>query len=289
MSNAEGLRCLNARVTDTTCCACSAGRTAGGNALGVVRDGRPSRTGTPAGAGRRNSASAKPCSWTTPSAGPSTSTRRASGCPSPATRSSGWPGCCDVPELVTPAGRRSASPCLDGEFTWIAARAEWAGRRGPSGTRRWPRSTRWPARRPARAGSTPGPGRTRRREGPCAGLPAPRRRHRRGRGHRRGGAAADAELGRALNIRQGTGSQILTAPHPDGTIDGRWAGCAPDYAVGARGRGHPPVDPSVRRSAGTPRPARGRPRRSARRPACTRRPRAASPGRRRGRASSSSR
>lgn len=36
------------------------------------------------------------------------------------------------------------------------------------------------------------------------------------------GAAAlllSAQLGRALNIRQGRGSQILTAPAPDGTVE----------------------------------------------------------------------
>jgi hypothetical protein len=36
------------------------------------------------------------------------------------------------------------------------------------------------------------------------------------------GAAAlllTARLGRALNIRQGRGSQLLTAPGPDGTIE----------------------------------------------------------------------
>ncbi|MGY0486877.1 PhzF family phenazine biosynthesis protein [Streptomyces sp. WG-D5] len=123
----------------------------------------------------------------------------------------------DVPELVVPAGVVTAR--ADGEFTWIAARAEWA------------------------------PGRTLRQYGSAAevdALPVPpegewiyawawedeaagrvRARAFPGRGDgivedEATGAAAlvlTARLDRALNIRQGRGSQILTAPQPDGLIE----------------------------------------------------------------------
>ncbi|MGP3771860.1 PhzF family phenazine biosynthesis protein [Streptomyces sp. SDT5-1] len=123
----------------------------------------------------------------------------------------------DVPELVVPAGIVGAR--LDGEFTWIEARAEWA------------------------------PGRTLRQYGSAAevdALPVPpegewiyawawedeaagrvRARAFPGRGDgivedEATGAAAlslTAHLDRALNIRQGAGSQILTAPQPAGLIE----------------------------------------------------------------------
>ncbi len=66
----------------------------------------------------------------------------------------------DVPELVTPAGLVGAR--LDGEFSWIEARAEWAPDADAAAVRRRPRrSTRWRCRRRG-SGSTRGPGRTRR-------------------------------------------------------------------------------------------------------------------------------
>ena len=80
------------------------------------------------------------------------------------------------------------------------------------GTPRPPRSTRWRCRRRG-SGSTPGPGRTRPRA-----ASGPARFPGRGDGideDEATGAAAlllTAQLGRALNITQGTGSQLLTAP-----------------------------------------------------------------------------
>ncbi len=119
----------------------------------------------------------------------------------------------DVPELVTPAGVVGARQ--DGEFCWIEARA--------GGCRRAP------------CGSTPPPPRW--TGSPCpegewiyawAWLdePAGRIRARAFPGRDDGidedeatGAAAlllTDRLGRALNITQGVGSQILTAPQPHG-------------------------------------------------------------------------
>ncbi|GHH34134.1 PhzF family phenazine biosynthesis protein [Streptomyces candidus] len=108
----------------------------------------------------------------------------------------------------------------DGEFTWIAARAEWA---PPRTLRRYGSAAEveaLPAPPPgegwlyAWAWEDEAAGRVRARAFP-----------------RRGdcivedeatGAAAlllTARLGRALNIRQGRGSQLLTAPGPDGLIE----------------------------------------------------------------------
>ncbi|WP_327359343.1 PhzF family phenazine biosynthesis protein [Streptomyces sp. NBC_01304] len=123
----------------------------------------------------------------------------------------------DLPELVTPAGVVTARQ--DGEFSWIAARASWA----PARTLRQYGS---PEEVDALAVPAPGEwvyawawqdeaaGRVRAR-----GFP--------GRGDgidedEATGAAAlllTHELGRALNITQGMGSQILTAPGPDGLIE----------------------------------------------------------------------
>lgn len=85
----------------------------------------------------------------------------------------------DVPELVTPAG--AVGTRLDGEFTWIEARAEWA---PPCVFRQYATAAEvddLPCRRPARQArpssrrarfpgpSTPGPGRTSR---PAGSAPA---------------------------------------------------------------------------------------------------------------------
>ncbi|MGC5566205.1 PhzF family phenazine biosynthesis protein [Streptomyces sp. FR-108] len=136
----------------------------------------------------------------------------------------------DVPELVTPAG--VVGTRLDGEFTWIEARPEWAqprtlrqyataaevealdvpaaGERSELGVppdEVWGRMYAW-------AWEDEAAGRVRAR-----GFPG------RGDGVEEDeatGAAAlqlTARLGRALNITQGAGSQLLTAPQPEGWIE----------------------------------------------------------------------
>ncbi|MEU8591270.1 PhzF family phenazine biosynthesis protein [Streptomyces sp. NPDC048664] len=123
----------------------------------------------------------------------------------------------DVPELVTPAGVVGAR--LDGEFSWIEARPEWA----PARTLRQygsaaevdalavPPVGEWVY---AWAWEDEAAGRVRAR-----GFP--------GRGDgidedEATGAAAlllTGRLGRALNIVQGAGSQLLTAPQPEGWVE----------------------------------------------------------------------
>ena len=136
----------------------------------------------------------------------------------------------DVPELSVPAGVVGAR--LDGEFSWIEARAEWA----PPRTLRQYGSA-------AEVDALPVPPRGERSE---MGVPpdgvwgriyawawedeaAGRIRARAFPGRDDGitedeatGAAAlllTDRLGRALNIRQGAGSQILTAPQPGGWVE----------------------------------------------------------------------
>ncbi|WP_425505674.1 PhzF family phenazine biosynthesis protein [Streptomyces typhae] len=123
----------------------------------------------------------------------------------------------DVPELVTAAGVVEARQ--DGEFSWIVARADWA---PPRTLRRYataaevealavPPTGEWVY---AWAWEDEAAGRVRAR-----GFP--------GRGDgivedEATGAAAlqlTQELGRALNITQGRGSQLLTAPAPDDFIE----------------------------------------------------------------------
>ncbi|ANW20455.1 PhzF family phenazine biosynthesis protein [Streptomyces clavuligerus] len=124
----------------------------------------------------------------------------------------------DLAELNPPAGTVWARG--DGEFTWITARPEWA---PPRNLERFPT--------PAAVDALPSPppgdgwlyawawedepaGRIRARAFP----------------RRPGGVVEDEatgaaalllteRLGRALNITQGRGSQILTAPGPDGTVE----------------------------------------------------------------------
>ncbi|MER6524553.1 PhzF family phenazine biosynthesis protein [Streptomyces sp. NPDC001508] len=123
----------------------------------------------------------------------------------------------DVPELVTPAGVVGAR--LDGEFSWIEARPEWAP----------PRTLRQYAT-PAEVDALPVPE-------PGAWIyawawedEAAGRIRARGFPGRDGcveedeatGAAAlllTARLDRALNITQGKASQLLTAPQPQGWIE----------------------------------------------------------------------
>ncbi|MEU8572064.1 PhzF family phenazine biosynthesis protein [Streptomyces asoensis] len=136
----------------------------------------------------------------------------------------------DVPELVTPAG--TVGTRLDGEFTWIEARAEWA---PPCTFRQYASAAEVDDLAVPAAGEETAPdvppgevrgtlyawawedepaGRIRAR-----GFPAP------GGGvdeDEATGAAAlllTERLGRALNITQGAGSQILTAPQPFGWVE----------------------------------------------------------------------
>ncbi|MFK0167873.1 PhzF family phenazine biosynthesis protein [Streptomyces sp. NPDC090306] len=123
----------------------------------------------------------------------------------------------DVPELVTPAG--TVGTRLDGEFTWIEARADWAPPRTlrqyatpaevnalevpPPGE--WIYAWSWEDEAAGRVRARAFPGRD-------DGIDE----------DEATGAAAllltDA-LGRALNITQGRGSQILTAPQPGGWVE----------------------------------------------------------------------
>ncbi|MGA4842360.1 PhzF family phenazine biosynthesis protein [Streptomyces sp. G45] len=123
----------------------------------------------------------------------------------------------DVPELVTPAGLVEARQ--DGEFTWITARADWAPPRElrryataaevdalpvpPSGT--WVYAWAWEDESAGRVRARAFPGRD---DGITEDEAT--------------GAAAlllTHHLGRALNITQGRGSQILTAPGPGDMIE----------------------------------------------------------------------
>ncbi|MER6540473.1 PhzF family phenazine biosynthesis protein, partial [Streptomyces sp900105755] len=123
----------------------------------------------------------------------------------------------DVPELVTPAGVVGAR--LDGEFSWIEALPEWV---PPRTLRQYAKAAEvdaLPVPAPgewiyAWAWEDESAGRVRARAFP---------------GRNDGidedeatGAAAlllTAQLGRALNITQGRGSQILTAPQPYGWVE----------------------------------------------------------------------
>ncbi|GHH22736.1 PhzF family phenazine biosynthesis protein [Streptomyces lanatus] len=123
----------------------------------------------------------------------------------------------DVPELVVPAGVVGARQ--DGEFCWIEARAEWA---PPRTLRRYGSAAEVDDLAVPPAGEwvyawawedEPG-GRVRAR-----GFPG------RGDGVEEDEATGAAallltdQLGRALNITQGAGSQILTAPQPGGWVE----------------------------------------------------------------------
>ncbi|MFE5033213.1 PhzF family phenazine biosynthesis protein [Streptomyces sp. NPDC056683] len=123
----------------------------------------------------------------------------------------------DVPELVTPAGVVGAR--LDGEFSWIEALPEWV---TPRTLRQYAEAAEvdaLPVPAPgewiyAWAWEDESAGRVRARAFPGRddGIDE----------DEATGAAAlllTAELGRALNITQGRGSQILTAPQPYGWVE----------------------------------------------------------------------
>ena len=123
----------------------------------------------------------------------------------------------DVPELVTPAGVVGAR--LDGEFSWIEARPEWP----------QPRTLRqYGSAAEVDALQVPPPGEwiyAWAWEDEAAGRIRARGFPGRGDGIEEDeatGAAAlqlTARLGRALNIIQGAGSQLLTAPQPEGWVE----------------------------------------------------------------------
>lgn len=138
----------------------------------------------------------------------------------------------DVPELVTPAG--VVGTRLDGEFSWIEARPEWA---PPRTLRQYPTAAEvdalpvpppgewiyawaWEDEPAGRVRARAFPGRIDERGVSRSG----------GAGACTGGIDEDeatgaaallltARLGRALNIVQGAGSQILTAPQPEGWVE----------------------------------------------------------------------
>lgn len=123
----------------------------------------------------------------------------------------------DVPELVTPAG--VVGTRLDGEFSWIEARPEWVPPRTlrqyasaaevdalpvpPPGE--WIYAWAWEEEAAGRVRARAFPGRDDGiREDEATGAAA---------------LLLTARLGRALNIVQGAGSQILTAPQPGGWVE----------------------------------------------------------------------
>ncbi|WP_406149624.1 PhzF family phenazine biosynthesis protein [Streptomyces sp. NBC_01012] len=124
----------------------------------------------------------------------------------------------DLEVLELPVG--DVTVRQDGEFTWITARTEWA----PPRTLERYASV---AEVDALTEAPPGEGRLYvwawedEAAGRVRARAFPRRDDSIDEDEATGAAAMllSAELGRALNIRQGRGSQILTAPAPDGTVE----------------------------------------------------------------------
>ncbi|MFE9253753.1 PhzF family phenazine biosynthesis protein [Streptomyces sp. NPDC006879] len=137
-------------------------------------------------------------------------------------------------EELNPAVGEVWARC-DGEFTWISARPEWAGGRRteqyasaaevdalpvPPPGEGWLYAWAWEDESAGRVRARAFPRRHGSCDGTCAGAAG---------NCPRGpvedeatGSAAlvlTAQLNRALNIRQGAGSQILTAPAPDGSVE----------------------------------------------------------------------
>ncbi|MFF0742638.1 PhzF family phenazine biosynthesis protein [Streptomyces sp. NPDC004111] len=148
----------------------------------------------------------------------------------------------DIEVMELPVGDVFARQ--DGEFTWITARADWA---PPRTLQRFAS----PAEVDALPAPPPGEGwlYAWAWEDEAAGRVRARGFPRRDDGiaeDEATGAAAlllTAELGRALNITQGRGSQLLTAPGPDGLIElgGRVHFTAHEPARTARGAHTAPV------------------------------------------------
>lgn len=131
----------------------------------------------------------------------------------------------DLPELLTPAGLVMTRQ--DGEFSWITGRPEWAHGRTlrqygsvaevdaldapPYGE--WSYAWAWQDEAAGRVRARAFPGRVDERGVSSSGGA--------GEDEATGTAALllTAALGRALNVTQGAGSQILTAPNPDGSVE----------------------------------------------------------------------
>ncbi|MER5494631.1 PhzF family phenazine biosynthesis protein [Streptomyces sp. NPDC002454] len=189
----------------------------GGNELGVVRDGSP----LPHEASRQSTASKLGFSETVfvddPERGTIDIYTPSLRLPFAGHPCVGAAWLLDVPELVTPAGVVGARQ--DGEFSWIEALPEWVPERTlraygsaaevdalevpPPGE--WIYAWAWEDERAGRIRARAFPGRDDGiREDEATGAAA---------------LLLTAELGRALNIRQGAGSQILTAPQPYGWVE----------------------------------------------------------------------
>lgn len=215
--------CLNARVTherprglDVLRVFCS-GDGRHGNALGVVRDGRP----YPDEKSRQALAAELGFSETVfvddPERGVVDIYTPAARLPFAGHPLVGVAWLLDLEAVNPPAGEVWVRS--DGEFTWITARAEWA----PPRTLR-----RYGSAAEVEALEVPPPGEWTYAwawEDEAAGRIRARAFPGRGDGideDEATGAAAlllTEQLGRALNITQGSGSQLLTAPGPDGVIE----------------------------------------------------------------------
>ncbi len=225
------VRCFNARVTDYDVLRVFCGPGAGyGNQLGVVRDGSmlPERSDRQMCAGKLGFS--ETVFVDDPERGVIDIYTPTLRLPFAGHSCVGTAWLLDVPELVTPAGVVGAR--LDGEFSWIEARPEWA---LPRTLRRYGSAAEVDALPVPRAGERSemdlppdevwggiyawawedeAAGRVRARAFPGRDDAIDE--------DEATGAAAlllTHQLGRALNIVQGVGSQILTAPQPEGWVE----------------------------------------------------------------------